>query len=175
MYTKTLICEITDLDFNPRHKMSNIDGYHIRRAARGILINKGKIALPHITKHNYHKLPGGGLEGNESAELAFKREILEETGCNCKILDQSGIIIEYRDKFKLLQISYIFLGKVIGKPEKISPTDDEVKEGLKLKWVSFDNIEKILRKDNTKDYEGKFIQIRDKNIYKYYKNKLKSY
>jgi 8-oxo-dGTP diphosphatase len=175
MTNKTLICEITDLDFNPKHKMSSIDGYHVRRASRGILINKEKMALPYISKHNYHKFPGGGLEGNETAELAFKREILEETGCNCKILDNSGIIIEYRDKFKLLQISYIFLAKVVGKEGKVNLEKGEIDSGFKLEWVSFSNVEKLLNKDNTGDYEGKFIQIRDKSIFKYYKNKLKTY
>lgn len=172
MNTKILIKEISDLDFDLNHKMSSIDVYSIRRAARGILINNGKIALPKIIKFNYHKLPGGGVNENEPINKAFKREVMEETGCNCEILDQSGIIIEWRDKFKLLQISYIFLGKVVGEVGKNKLEQDEIDEGFTLEWVPIEKIDEILNSDYPTNYEGKFIQIRDKSIYEFYKDRL---
>src|SRR3989344_2508708 len=107
MENKTLIREISDTDFDSKYKMGDLSKYSLRRAARGILMNNGKIALLNVTKQNYHKLPGGGIEKGESVGEAFKREILEETGCDCEIKDQSGIILEWRDLYKLLQISYV--------------------------------------------------------------------
>jgi len=115
MKNKILIREISDTDFDPKHQMGNLDKYDIRRSSRGILVHNGKIALLNVTKFNYHKLPGGGIEPNESIDEAFTREALEETGCKCEILDQSGIIIEWRDQFKLLQISYVLLANYIAK------------------------------------------------------------
>lgn len=172
MQNKTLIIEISDLDFDPNHKMSSIDGYKIRKSSRGIIINNGKIALPNITKYNYHKLPGGGINTNETISEAFKREVMEETGCNCEILDQSGIIIEWRDKYKLLQISYVFLGKVIGEVGENKLEQDEIDEGFTLDWIPIEKVDEILDGDGATNYEGKFIQIRDRSIYKYYKDKL---
>lgn len=172
MKNKILIAEISDLDFDHKHKMSSIDGYSIRKSSRGILVNKGKIALPNITNYNYHKLPGGGVKTNESIEEGFKREVMEETGCNCEVLDQSGIIIEWRDKFKLLQISYIFLGKVIGEVGQNKLEKEEIDEGFTLEWVDFEKIDEVFKRDNSTNYEGKFIQIRDRSIYEFYKDKL---
>lgn len=163
MKNKTLIREIADTDFDPKHQMGNLDKYGIRRASRGILVNRGKIALLNVTKFNYHKLPGGGLEPNESIAEAFKREALEETGCQCEILDQSGVIIEWRDQFKLLQISYVLLAKVKGKIGQNRLEQGEIDEGFKLEWVPLDKIDKVLNEDNPTNYEGRFIKIRDKS------------
>ncbi len=172
MKNKTLIREISDTDFDPKYQMGDLDKYNIRRASRGILVNNGKIALLNVTGFNYHKLPGGGLESNESIDEAFKREALEETGCECEILDQSGIIIEWRDQFKLLQISYILLAKVKGKIGQNRFEPGEIDEGFKLEWVPFEKVDEVLKNDNPTSYEGKFIKMRDKSIIEFYRNKL---
>lgn len=172
MKNKILIKEISDLDFNPKHKMGDISSYHIRRSSRGILINNGRIALPDILKYNYHKLPGGGINMNESIEDGFKREVMEETGCKCEVIDQSGIIVEWRDKFKLLQLSYIFLGKVIGEIGENNLEQDEIDEGFTLEWLPIEKVDEVLNNDNPTNYEGKFIQIRDRSIYEFYKDRL---
>lgn len=173
MKNKTLIREISDTDFDPRYQMSSLDKYSVRKASRGILISNGKIALLNVTKFNYHKLPGGGVENDESIEKAFKREVLEETGCECEIVDQLGIVIEWRDQFKLLQISYVFLAKAIGEIGQSKFEPGEINEGFELKWVPFEKIKKILKNDNPTNYEGKFITIRDKGIVEFYENRLR--
>src|SRR3989344_6635632 len=105
-----IITEISDKDFDVNFvPPTNISDYHVRKASRGILINKGKVALLYVSKENYHKLPGGGFEASESNEDAFRREVKEETGCDCKIVDEKGqnsVVIETRNQFKLVQISY---------------------------------------------------------------------
>ena len=101
-----------------------------------------------------------------------KREVLEETGCECEILDQSGIIIEWRDQFKLLQISYIFLAKVLGEPGQSKLEQDEVDEGFKLVVGAYQEADEILRNGNPTNYEGKFIKIRDMSVAEFYRNKL---
>lgn len=73
-----LICKITDEDIE--EKSINIENPKLRLAARGIVIGKdGKIAIFNKSNKNEYKLPGGGLEGEEKPEEAFKREVLEET------------------------------------------------------------------------------------------------
>jgi ADP-ribose pyrophosphatase YjhB (NUDIX family) len=172
MKNKTLVREIFDTDFDPKYEMGDLWKYGIRRASRGILIKNDKIALLNVTKSNYHKLPGGGVEINESIEEAFKRESIEETGCNCEILDQGGIVIEWREQFKLLQISYVFLARVLGKPGQWKLEQGEIDEGFELEWVSTEEIDEVLANDKPTNYEGKFIKLRDKSIVEFYKNKL---
>ena len=172
MKNKIVIREISDRDFDPNYQMGSLNGYGIRRASRGVLINGNKIALLNATKYNYHKLPGGGIEKGESINQAFKREILEEVGCDCEILDQSGFVIEWRDKFKLLQISYVFLAKVVSKVGKNKFEQDEINEGFKLEWMPFKNATKILEEDKSINYEGNFVKLRDISIIEFYKDKL---
>lgn len=172
MTSKTLIREIFDTDFDSNYQMGNLSSFKVRRASRGVLVNEDKIALLNVTKHNFHKLPGGGIKKGESVEEASKRELLEEVGCDCEIIDQSGIIIEWRDQLKLLQISYVFFAKVAGEVNQSKFEQGEINDGFKLEWIPFDEIEEVLKNDNPTNYEGKFITIRDKSIVEFYRNRL---
>ena len=107
---KTLINEVFDTDFDPSYKIKDINSFSLRRASRGILLKDNKVALLHVAKLNYHKLPGGGIEGEENIEEAFKREIREEVGADCEILDFGGVVIEWRGDWKLVQLNYVFFG-----------------------------------------------------------------
>ncbi len=139
-----------------------ISKFQIRRAARAVVFDKDKnIGILFVSKLNYHKLPGGGLEGDENIEEALKRECLEEIGCNVEVVRELGEIIEYRDKWSLKQNSYCYVANVVG--EKGSPdfTKEEISNGFEIKWVSLDEAIKLLEGDAPEGYEGGFIQIRD--------------
>lgn len=61
----------------------------LRLGARGIAIREDeKIAIFNKSNKNEYKLPGGGLEGEgeEEPEEDFKREVLEEIGCEIEII-----------------------------------------------------------------------------------------
>ena len=51
-----------------------------RPSVRGIVIKDGKVAMMHSLKYDYYKLPGGGIEGDESYEETLVREVKEESG-----------------------------------------------------------------------------------------------
>lgn len=51
-----------------------------RPSVRGIIIKDGKIAMMHSLKYDYYKLPGGGIEGEETLEETLVREVREESG-----------------------------------------------------------------------------------------------
>lgn len=170
-----IIAEIKDQDFKPDYISPEDIQYSVRKAARGILVQNGKIALLFVTKENYHKLPGGGIEGNETNEEAFIREIREETGCECeigKVGDSNSAVLEWRDGFKLFQISYTFFAQVVGEPKATHMTEEEISEDFMLKWVPFSEIDEVINNDNPFDYEGKFIQIRDRAIINHYRQML---
>ena len=153
----------------------------IRKGARGIVINQdGKIALFNKSKKNEYKLPGGGLENNEDPKTAFKREIMEETGCEVEIIDELGTIEEHKSQDDFKQTSYIFVSRVINDTNQLNLSEKEKAEGAKLLWVDEQEALKLITECYDKlipsEYENvyftKFIVIRDTEILKYYlKNK----
>jgi 8-oxo-dGTP pyrophosphatase MutT (NUDIX family) len=78
-----------------------LERYRIKKSARAILFNPDdKIAILYVSKDNYHKLPGGSLEGDEDLKTALKREVLEETGFIVKSIEKEvGMILEFRNDF----------------------------------------------------------------------------
>ncbi len=154
-----LLKEIKDTDFGLKSK-KNVE-FGIRKAARAIVVDKqGKVAILHATKHNYHKIAGGGIEDGENIKIALVREIYEETGAKAKIGEEVGLIIEYRDLHKRIQLSYCYFAKVVshGKPHF---TKSEKDEGFVLEWLTFNGAIRKFKKDNLSHYGAKFMSTRD--------------
>ena len=139
-----------------------ISEFEIRRAARAVVLDAdNQVGLLYVKKYNYHKLPGGGLEGNENIDEALKRECLEEIGCQIEVDGEVGEIIEYRDKWALKQQSYCFVAKVVGEKGKPDFTEKELEYGFEIKWVPLPEAISLLENDSPEGYEGPFIHIRD--------------
>ena len=152
------VLEINDGDLSfPIKQDAN---YRARTAARAVLRNKDKIALLHVTRHNYYKLPGGGVDEGETIRQALVREVAEETGCTLKARDELGEILEHRSQQEIVQTSHCYLADVetVGKPEF---TEKEIGDGFELVWVSFDEAIKLLKESQPDNYSGKFIVMRD--------------
>lgn len=155
-------------------KTEDIDKFEVRRAARAVVFDSDKnVGILYVGKYNYHKLPGGGLEGNEVIEEALKRECLEEIGCSIKMFGELGEIIEYKDKWSLKQHSYCYLANVVGEKGNPDFTQKEIDNGFEIKWVSLEEAIELLENDKPEGYEGSFIQIRDGVFLKEAKNFLK--
>lgn len=174
-----LICKITDSDVGASTiEMKNPT---LRKGARGIVIRQdGRIAVFNKSNKNEFKLPGGGIEGEEKPEIAFKREVLEETGCEIEIVKFLGITEEYKSLENFKQISYVFVGKVLNDTKMLSVTKKEKEEGARLLWETPENALSLIKKcyDDLIDskyesvYFTKFIVKRDSKILEYYlKNK----
>lgn len=147
--------------------------YKIRRVARAIVFNrKDEIAILHVRKYNYYKLPGGGVEKGESLKDALKREIFEEVGCRVKLGEEVGEIIEYRDKITVEQVSYCWITRVIGKINATAFTEKELSDEFKLIWIDFKKALEIFKNNKTDDYFGKFIIKRDLEFLLMAKKKL---
>lgn len=170
-----LICRIDDEELG--ENMREMKEPKMRYGARGIVIrNDGKIALFNKSNKNEYKLPGGGIEGNEEPKEAFKREVLEETGCVVEIIDELGITEEYKSKENFKQISYIFVGKVKEDTKELNVTKKEKDEGATLMWETpkraldlitncYDN---LIASDYESVYFTKFVVLRDRKILEYY-------
>ncbi|SHH76451.1 NUDIX domain-containing protein [Clostridium grantii] len=161
-----LITEIYHGTIGIENSKENIK-YEIRKAARAVLINENnKIAVLHVAKDNYYKLPGGGVEGNESIYETLSREVYEEVGSDIEVIDEIGIIFEYRDSFEQLQISYNYLCKTKGELIETEFTQSEIDHKFTLKWMSFDEAVKEIESYNGNKYVAKFISLRDLYILK---------
>ncbi|EKD61984.1 MAG: NUDIX hydrolase [uncultured bacterium] len=140
-----------------------VKSYPTREAVRAIVFdNDGKIALLHVVKSKYYKLPGGGIEKGEDKKRALKRECQEEVGSEIEILDEIGSIVEYRKIFKLKQISYCYLAKLKGNKGNPSFTDEEVEGNFEPVWLSLEDALQAISKNVATSIEGSaYIVPRD--------------
>jgi len=173
-----IICKITDNDIGENY--IEIENPKIRLGARGIVIrDDGKIAIFNKANKNEYKLPGGGIENDEEPEEAFKREVLEETGCVAEIIEKLGITEEYKCQSNFKQISNVFYGKVIEDTKQLHVTQKEKDEGARLLWETPKNAlklitecyDKLVKSDYESVYATKFVVLRDRKILEYYINK----
>ena len=172
-----LIARITDEDIGEVAVNTESEKSKIRRGARGIVVrDDGKIAVFNKANKNEYKLPGGGLEGNETPEEAFKREVLEETGCEVEIIDNLGITEEYKSFNDFRQTSYVFVGKVLVDTKKLDVTEKEKNEGARLILEEPEEslalitkcIEEIVPSEYSSVYSTKFVVLRDRKILEKY-------
>lgn len=142
---------------------AEVASYTIRKAARGVIMDsEGNVALLHVTKDGYYKLPGGGLEGNEDSLIAFARECKEEIGCDIEVTQELGQIVEYRKMYLLKQTSYCYVGKVVGEKKAPSFTESELAGGFVVEWLPIDSAVEKVRNGKTSNPEGTlFIIPRD--------------
>jgi len=170
-----IIAKITDEMFGK--KSVSFVNPRVRTGARGIVKrDDGKIAVFNKQNKNEYKLPGGGVDEGENLEEAFKREILEETGCIISDIEFLGITEELKSLDNFKQTSYVFMCNVKEETNKLYLTQKELDEGGKLLWLTPEEaLEKItecyeLLKESKYEnlYHSKFINYRDREILKYY-------
>lgn len=154
---------IREQDINPSAPKIDPIGFSERKAARAVVLDsQNRIYLLNVRSHSYHKLPGGGIEEGENIEIALERELLEEIGCRAKVIKEVGIVIEYRDQFKLKQTSYCYLAKQTGAEQAPAFEESEISEGFeKVMASNIDQAIQTLEKDTPDNYEGMFIRLRD--------------
>ena len=140
-----------------------VKSYKVREAARAVVVDEdGKIALLHVAKENYYKLPGGGIEEGEDKMKALERECQEEIGCAVEVMSEVGSIVEYRKIFSLKQTSYCYVAKLKGLKGETSFTDDEKENGFEQVWLSYDEAFKALTESKATSVEGSgYIVPRD--------------
>lgn len=143
-------------------ELPEVEVYKERKASRAVVFDtEGNIALIYAGKNNYHKLPGGGVDKEESLEAAVRRELMEEIGCKVENVKELGIVEEYRNKIRLHQISYCYTAQVVEKG--IAQLEaNEIAEEYVTKWLTLDTAIEILDKEKDTDhYDGKFMWLRD--------------
>lgn len=173
-----LIGVVDDSDFGIENVSMN--NPQTRVGARGIVCFNGKIAVFNKVNKNEFKIPGGGVENDEELESAFKREVLEETGCEVDIVCKLGEFEERKTIENFKQTSHVFVANVTKQTEQLNLTEKEKIEGANLLWVDLDEAIKLVSgclevlKPSKFDsvYRTKFMVLRDLKILLYYKDYL---
>ena len=137
-----------------------------RHAVRSVVFNEaGNMALLYVSQQGYHKLPGGGIESREDRPTALKREIREEVGREVEIGREVGSIVEHRDAFGQRQTSDCYISTAIaGRSDQQAFTELEASQGFQLEWVPPITALALLDADTPLNYEGVFIQRRDREF-----------
>lgn len=110
-----------------------------RRSARAVLFDhEKKVALLHVGRDGYYKLPGGGIDEGETTIEALKRECLEEAGCQIEVGAEIGLVIEYRRSSHIRQESYVYFATVVGEKGEPEYTDKEREMQCAIVWMTLD-------------------------------------
>jgi 8-oxo-dGTP diphosphatase len=72
------------------------DALTVVRAAGGLVVRDGEVLLVHRPKYDDWSFPKGKCHDGESDEACALREVEEETGLRCELLDELGET-SYRD------------------------------------------------------------------------------
>ena len=133
--------ELLKLFNQPNLSSAELSSLPKRVSVRAIIKNEvGQIALLYSRKFNYHELPGGTVEPDESADEAVVRECLEETGCKVVILKELGMVQGLRQQADSFQLNEVhgYLTEKTGDMQDVMFDEDEIEEDFELQWVSIE-------------------------------------
>lgn len=141
---------------------AEVRGWRVREAARAVVRDKdGLVALLHVTKDGYYKLPGGGIDEGEEVLDALRRECLEEIGCEIDVRGEVGSVVEHRKMHQLEQASYCYLADVKGEKSAPAFTDDERARGFAIVWMPYEAALEAVSKLAGNEPESVYISKRD--------------
>lgn len=138
-----------------------------RVAARGIVINNGKILLSYERNTDVYMTPGGGLEDGETLEECCVRELREEAGCEVRPLKQFLVIKEYC--FDTLYISNYFICEKTGDCVP-SLTDIEIEHGITPVWLEIEKAIEIFSDYPDKREDISSLYLREFTVLNKYKS-----
>ena len=169
-----LIAEIIDNVYKPVKKSKKV-----RFAVRALCFNdRGEIAIIHIKgkdnfgDKNYFELPGGGIEANETPELALVREMKEELGVKIKSIQNLGVVTYSFNLLALKTIAYCYSCTVSGS-SKNKWTKVEQSQIDEIIWVKPSALKKLLTSTKVKNV-GKIIHKRELLVLKEWEKLNKS-
>ncbi|MBE6926689.1 MAG: NUDIX domain-containing protein [Ruminococcaceae bacterium] len=166
-----LICELNDKIILGTEGMSTKAP---RITARAIVKNKdGLYAVMYADKFRLHSLPGGGVEADEDVLTALRREIYEETGCVCDEIRELGIVTENRANLDYTQINHYFVVTTNHTPGETHLTEAEQTNRTVVKWVAFDEADRLINEQVFDRVQAKYLKARDVAALREYRKWIK--
>ena len=153
------LATITDKDITGADTLSTAKP---RMAVDTVLFDdENNIALCHLGKFDFYTLPGGGVDPGEDLITAAKREVLEEAGCQCKILCEIGTVTENLGEIDCTQTRYTYIARVVGEKGDPQLTEREILLESTVCWHPFEKARQLIAQNIPKDCQQQFIKHRD--------------
>ncbi|MBS96421.1 MAG: NUDIX hydrolase [SAR202 cluster bacterium] len=127
-------------------------------ASGGVIYRKnngGEIIICHRTKTNLYALPKGKSENGENLENTALREVLEETGLQCKIIKSIGTIeylVPQEGKYLPKEVTF-FLMEIIG-----GNLENHDHEFDTVQWIEIQYAKSILTFESESDIVSRIIE-----------------
>ena len=122
---------------------------HTREIVRAILIDENNnVCLEKLKDddgfgpRDYYETPGGGIKPGESHSDALHREIAEEVGYKCEVLQHIADVHDYYNLIKRKNYNYFYLVKRLEKVEQHLEPDEKIRIE-KIIWVPIDEAIKL--------------------------------
>lgn len=155
-----LLKKITDMEILNKEGISEAEP---RFAARAVMVNdNNEIAVMYSPVFHLYSLPGGGIQDGENRREAVKREVLEETGYLCEIVQELGYVYENRAHCDFVQYSYYHVVKTAGLQGQTNLEEDERKSGMHVQWHSLEETIRLITDPVHDTVQKKFIQAKDR-------------
>lgn len=134
---------------------------------------EGKLAFLRIVgndafgKRNHLETIGGGVENDESLEEALHREVMEETGYECEIVESLGIVVDHYNLINRETISNYFIVKLTNYVGNINRSEEENELMQGMEFLSEKEALEALKKYK-KGTVNELVQRRDYYALKHY-------
>ena len=155
---------ITDIDLLGTGGLSSREP---RYCARAVPFTEDGVVLLHVEKFDFYTLPGGGVEDGETMEEACVREVKEETGYPCEIMQRLGVVTENSAYSDYHFISFGFTVNITGERGAQNLTLEEEEERTRVVILEPDEALKklsgqtIVNEDERMRLIMEFIRKRD--------------
>jgi 8-oxo-dGTP diphosphatase len=119
------------------------------RAAGGVVIRDGELVIVHRAKYDDWTLPKGKAEPGESDEDCAIREVEEETGLQCELLEELTTVSYDDPQGRPKQVRYWLMRPVSGelRPTRANEIDD-------ARWVPVTEAANVLSYERDRDVLG---------------------
>ncbi len=150
----------------PNHKIIGTEdpakAYTDRTSTRVVALQpSGEVAIIYVKEGNYYKLPGGGIEADESLADAALREVKEETGAIVALRSTDYFATTEEFRFHQHQISYCYLADVVDDTGEPCLTEEELADGFVHQWMTINKaLEAMSAAEPTTEF-GCFVKERD--------------